>query len=146
MQYSNTKTAHPLHLTQRLPFDFSYVKRLCGLQPLTVIPGIIRFSLPERLQAHPKLDARGMRVKEEPEYVLRNASVKLVQSQRTERQPPCPKIPSQAFQSCRWRLATWHKGPSLFPTLAKIQHGSHTSKKKLLFWHSQFGHQIENFH
>lgn len=63
-------TAHPLSHPQRPPFDFYYVKRLCGLQPVTVIPGIIKFSMPERLPAHPKPDAKGLRVKGDPEYIL----------------------------------------------------------------------------
>ena len=75
--------------------------------------------MPERLRAHPKPDAKGLRVKGEPEYILWDSSVEPIRPQRTERFPPLSK---NTFTGIPTVYREWRPGRKVsvhFQTLEK---------------------------
>lgn len=123
---------------------FSNMPNSTILQPLTVIPGIIKCRLPERLRAHPKPDARGIRVMEEPEYILCYSAVKLVKASQAKH--TFTGIPVTVYGD--WRPGT--KTQVYFWTLKKSNMAVRSSTTLLqtvscaeLFFSSHLSNQIE---
>lgn len=86
--------------------------------------------MPERLRAHPKPDAKGLRVKGEPEYILWDSSVEPIRPQRTERFPPLSK---NTFTGIPTVYREWRPGRKVSVHFQTLEKSNMAVKSRTLF-------------